>query len=760
LSALRARPVRVRRIGRIGRRIVVERVEKERTEFKKLILENPNYFGNFPELKIKPILPMKTNTKYEELRCIGFYPENDLLVAIVDVKLPFGYKGSLCSHGSFEYIRFFIDWDGDGDFTDPDEDVGLASINVHDIPNSGQVCLDKTKPLSYAITVKIDSKKRVCTDPYLVRVRAILSWDVEPPAGNPNYTPVWGNVVDKRIQIKPAILLLKDILKDIDFKKLKLDPSVLEVEAPVLKAKALSSAELKEIYQGKDVPEHRFNFAEISHTVEKVKQTPHLMVEYKLDSKLGKILENVNVVLAEKTNTKYEELRCLGLNYDLDTLVATLTLKLPYGYSGNLCSKGSHEYVSFWAYLRDPIEQTCNWKYLGTASVNVHDIKVPPEGLQYAVYLPVDLSSLRDTCNKPKVLKVRAILSWQTPPPPNDPEYTPVWGNRLDALIQIKPTSAPVQPGQQIPFISVIGGMAVESIAGNTLSNPAVVGAIGDGYANGPSVYGGYSALESPFGGVIAICGHISNPPNDPTEANKLKYKVQYKKSGTGVWHDIANGFWMWISKWDGTAWSMSHLYKEVDGGYFTYEEDLTPPIQRFVEGNVMVQWHTPEPEGDGLYEVRVLLYKPGAPADPLAGVPANHISSNVVKVMIDNTSPDAAVSLDTGPCEQFTPGNTITGKFKATDPHIWRYRFSILPYSPPAGQFTHTPAATDYPALPAPGVTGTPPPNGTFSLDTSGMKPCGYIIYIHVWDRTIVNNHMQGNRNGTSVGFCLLKKE
>lgn len=738
---------------------VIEKVEKERTEFKKLIIENPNYFGTIPEVKIKPVKPMKANTKYEELRCIGFCPDTDQLEAIIDVKLPYGYKGDLCFTGSYEYVRFFVDWDGDGDFTDADEDVGITSVNVHDISDAGKVCLDKTKPLSYALTLKIDSKKHFCTNPNLVKVRAILSWDVPPPEGNPGYTPVWGNVIDKWIQIKPAKFFLKDIIKVTDLKELKIEPAMLDLDMEISKIKELTSVELKEIYKDKDVPEHRFNFTELKNIAEGIKLDPNLMVKYKLDPKFSKIIENVDVILAEKPNTKYEELHCVGLNYDLDQLVATLTVKLPYGYNGNLCTKGSYEYVGFWAYIWDQIEQMCYWKYLGTSSVNVHDIpNIPSEGLQYAVYLPVDLSSFRDTCSKPKVLKIRGILSWQTPPPNNDPNYNPVWGNKVDALIQIKPGIA-VEPGKQIPFISVVGGMAVESISGN--SHTVIPSAIGDGYANGPSVYGGYSALESPFGGVIAICGHISNPPNDPADIDKLKYKVQYKKSGDPNWQDITNTFRIWISTWNGVSWSMSHKDQIATGGYYKYEEDLTPPIQRFVEGNVLAQWHTPVPEGDGLYEIRVLLYKSGAP--PAPDVPPDHISSNVVKVRIDNTRPDAEISLDAGPCEFTTPGAKITGKFKATDLHFWKYSLSVLPYPPSTNNnFKHHPLplleytygqVPAYPTLPASGTT-----NGTFELDTTGMKPCGYVIYLYVWDRTIVNNHMQGNQNAASVGFCLLK--
>jgi hypothetical protein len=36
----------------------------------------------------------------------------------------------------------------------------------------------------------------------LPRVRAILSWNSPPPAATPDWTPVWGNVMDAQIQIE------------------------------------------------------------------------------------------------------------------------------------------------------------------------------------------------------------------------------------------------------------------------------------------------------------------------------------------------------------------------------------------------------------------------------------------------------------------------------------------------------------------------------------------------------------------------------
>ena len=134
-----SRKIEAKRIVTIKKRPTLI-LEKTRSNFKKLIIQNPNYFGTFPELKIELVLPMKANTKYEEIKCIGFYPDTDLLEAVIDVKLSYGYKGSLCSLGSFEYVRFFVDWNGDGDFEDEDEDVGITSVNVHDIPGTKKAC--------------------------------------------------------------------------------------------------------------------------------------------------------------------------------------------------------------------------------------------------------------------------------------------------------------------------------------------------------------------------------------------------------------------------------------------------------------------------------------------------------------------------------------------------------------------------------------------------------------------------------------------
>src|SRR5215470_9410096 len=118
-------------------------VEKERLQFKRLLGQNPNYFGNFPESPFPPVKKIVGNTSYEEITCVGYNLDKLQLEATVQIKRPTGYGGDLCSDGTIEYVRFFLDY-GAGF-----EDQGVMGFNVHDIPNSTDCAKDATKPLSF-----------------------------------------------------------------------------------------------------------------------------------------------------------------------------------------------------------------------------------------------------------------------------------------------------------------------------------------------------------------------------------------------------------------------------------------------------------------------------------------------------------------------------------------------------------------------------------------------------------------------------------
>src|SRR5207245_8615710 len=57
------------------------KLDKERSKFRRLILENPNYFGNLEKSSLKAVKQLTGNTQYEELTCVGFNPQTNFLEA-------------------------------------------------------------------------------------------------------------------------------------------------------------------------------------------------------------------------------------------------------------------------------------------------------------------------------------------------------------------------------------------------------------------------------------------------------------------------------------------------------------------------------------------------------------------------------------------------------------------------------------------------------------------------------------------------------
>ena len=147
----------------------VSEVQVERVQFKRLLTENPNYFGNISDSPFKPVKKIIADTRYEELTCVGFNPDANVLEATIAVKLPTGYGGDLCQAGTTEYVRFFVNY-GTGW-----EDAGLAGVRVHDIPTDKDCAEKPDKPLTYVASLKYKPRPECCKHPVLPRVHAILS---------------------------------------------------------------------------------------------------------------------------------------------------------------------------------------------------------------------------------------------------------------------------------------------------------------------------------------------------------------------------------------------------------------------------------------------------------------------------------------------------------------------------------------------------------------------------------------------------------
>jgi hypothetical protein len=734
-----------------GEKSSVLRYEKERQQFRALILSNPNYFGNIKASQLKPVLQLQGDTTYEEIGCVGFQPQFNRLEAVVYVKQSSGYGGAICSGGTPEFVRFYISFDNGATW----QDQGLASFNAFDIPTD----VTKKQRLEYAVTRDIKPPKKFCFRSNLARVRAILSWNVPPPPNDPDFPPVWGNVHDTNIQIDPIkLLILGDVLKELEVKIPPQLGEALDLKEPLsaAKPKALSLTELQKAYHGKNVEPHRFALAEIKSLISKPASTQSLMASSGQTSLLTaagiKIGDIIGQLFPTDGNTTYEQLECIGLDPNLDMLVGVIRVKLPNGYSGGPCTAGSREYVTFWGdFDGNGSFETC----LGTTSVNVYDIQqLPKEGLEYAVFLPVDLSKYRQPCNKgAKVVRIRAIMAWQEVPPCPNPNFIPIWGNRLETLVHIKPGT---KTEAQVPFLSAVGDIAEIDIAAN-------------GKATGVAIHTGFVAADSPFGGRITIAGHISNP------APGMKYRVMRKLHSESDAHyaplvsepgglDLVINTWDMINGWIQTHQTF-HALAPIADGYYPFEDYSST---HSVEGNIMAVWYSTLADDGQLFDFRIDL--------SVDGNPANDVHSNVVTVLIDNTAPVAMLDLSLGAgvqCGDFAPGVIINGQFTATDLHFGGFWFEIEPSGPPnfpSHGVLPNPASGN--SVHYGGIYGDPGAiNVVYTVNTGRtpatgephvgpMDPCGYAIILHVSDRTNVNSGQTSNTNQASVGFCLKHPE
>lgn len=727
-------------------------IMSHRREFKARLLANPNYFGNLQDSEFSAQIQLATNTTFEEIGCVGFQPQINRLEAVVYVKQPNGYGGDICSAGTPEYVRFYLSFDGGATW----EDQGVASFTAYDIPEG----TEGRKRLEYAVALEVSPGKRWCQIDNTILARAILSWNLEPPADTPAFVPPWGNVHDTHILVDPFKLKISalDLFEALD---VELSPQLSQIvdpsqELPLAKPKPLGVAQLAEKYKGKVEP-HRFAFQQ----VQKLLLEPGISQETitagpasvfsELDIDISDLVAKIQ---SPDGDTSYEELECVGLDNVRDEMVAVIRIKRPSGYSGDPCSDGSTEYVTFWADFNDNgTFETC----LGTAQVKVYDIdSIPDEGLEYALQLPVNLHPYRQQCEEgPRLVRIRAILSWQSPPPCFNPNYVPVWGNREETLVHIRPGTR-VTEGDFTPFLYSLCNRDVCSIDQVT----------------------GWLTGDKPFGGVINIQGEIPaalalNVPDT------LKYKIWVRAlndDGTakGLWQPLANDFTVTIQEGTGPSTAISYpLVQQVDpaDGYYTYREYGTPPgnWRRVISPNrQLARWETSVSE-TGLWEIMIRA-KDSLNNIYLAGVTTCLLDGSTrqnVKVRLDQTRPVADIAITGfsrggGPvqpaedCATFQVGDVIHGSYSATDAPDDHFRVLTLELQPQdaAPGVSPSPSVRSYPTVPGAGESGT------WTVNTAGADPCGYTVRLLVRDRTINNCSDYGHWDDDFVGFCLVEPE
>ena len=100
-----------------------------------------------------------------------------------------------------------------------------------------------------------------------------------------------------------------------------------------------------------------------------------------------------------------------------------------------------------------------------------------------------------------------------------------------------------LHPGKGIghtPLIETVGDIAVDDI--NQLN----------GLANGHGQIGGFSVVESPFGGIVTITGRIGDPP-DSFNGGVAPYKYRIEVFGPAPfnsWQPLTNPVKVKISEW------------------------------------------------------------------------------------------------------------------------------------------------------------------------------------------------------------------
>lgn len=160
-----------------------------RTNLRALLLKNPNYFGKITGSSFKAVLRIQEDTTYECLNWAGYNPQDELLEAVITLSQCEGYSVESRRDGSVEYVRFYLSFDAGFSW----QDQGLSSVKVFDTAG--------TDSRDHLLTAKIGPARTLCFMKRLPRLRAVLSWNAAPPPDSPEWTPVWGNMLEAQIQL-------------------------------------------------------------------------------------------------------------------------------------------------------------------------------------------------------------------------------------------------------------------------------------------------------------------------------------------------------------------------------------------------------------------------------------------------------------------------------------------------------------------------------------------------------------------------------
>lgn len=683
---------------------------------------------------LQPVFTQST-TFWEELTCVGFNPQQQRLEGIVSLKQSVGYGGTLCSPTSKEYVRFFVDFQDGSGFQDMGY-TGFTACDMMDTPPEGQ------HPVMYMSQLKIDDKKYRrfldCTKAVIPVVRGILSWNFVPPP-NPNYVPAYGNVKNVSVQLKRKSFFLWPELFDAFKIKPNFDLFQLMPQKEGVKLSPPPPPPVEELYRlnkAASIPDHRTFYSTIGATlstgVSYAKATAFNLGEVnKLQIDLNG-LADLLVNDGSKADVSFEEVKCIGLNTAVDTLGAVVQIKKSSGFNGNMCQKGSMEHVAFWA----DWDNDNNFEdYLGTVSFETHDINnIPADGLYYNVALPINVSKHLRRCANPNRIKVRAVLSWESLPSATNPNALNTWGNRVDAIVQIRPGS---ENGVQSK-LTFVGGVDRDDIDPlNYLYNYSTVL---------PT-----PANNRPWGGAVRFQGIIDRNGF----GGLIKYKLMYKKFGAPDTDYATVSASEVITMFDFGTFTEFFDNQSAPDGWFIYKQN--PAVGLYNEDNHLAWWNT-SGLTDGTYTIKLLF------TDEFSLVQTGDEFSMIVNNQPMTVSPTANSSVDTtfdmdevidgGDCHSYNKTNPmVNGHLRAVHPYFGSWSLRLEPALHTQGASITPPDNREYK-----GGTDTGDGNAPWSLDTTKLDACGYTVSLLATTRVILNSSTAFPQYGPkAVGFAKL---
>ncbi len=234
----------------------------------------------------------------------------------------------------------------------------------------------------------------------------------------------------------------------------------VDAEKLILSARPqrLNPAELHRLYADTPVPQHRYLAPSLNAAVNS-SSIAHDPAKWLTGIPEVDLTSVVDAWLNTNHSTDYEQLNEVGLDLDSGQLTGLVRVKQGHGYSGGPSTAGSREYVAFWA------DWGSGFQYQRTASVTVHDFShLPPAGLEYKVLLPVDFDSwLQPFSETVRTVKVRAVLSWNTPPSATDPNPPLVWGNSIESVISV-PAGYRLRACSPVPHAAVVDTTEIDLV--------------------------------------------------------------------------------------------------------------------------------------------------------------------------------------------------------------------------------------------------------------------------------------------------------